>query len=148
MATRSRARPATPDSQAEAKVIREVFAVAPSQTDILDALLVKFSLWKTLRVCAWMAHFIRNLRGNKVRRSKGPLTTEKIEIQRHLWLKRTQDKSMRDKRFESIVKVGEVELIKLEDKDHGKWKVGIVTELIEGRDGVVWGASCEQGLHI
>lgn len=59
---------ATPESQAEAKVIREVFAVAQAKTDILDALLVKFSLCKTLRVCSWMARFIRNLRGDKARK--------------------------------------------------------------------------------
>ena len=74
-------------------MIREVFAAAQAQTDILDALLVKFSLWKTLRVCSWIARFIRNLRGNKARRSKGPLTTEKIEMQRHLLLKQAQDNS-------------------------------------------------------
>ena len=91
---------ATPESQAEAKVIREVFAVAQAQTDILDAFLIKFSLWRTLRVCSWIARFIRNLRGDKERRSKGPLTTEEIEMQRHLLLKRAQDNSKRDERFE------------------------------------------------
>ncbi|PFX28961.1 hypothetical protein AWC38_SpisGene6275 [Stylophora pistillata] len=73
---------ATPDSQAEAKVIREVFAVAQAKTDILDALLVN---------------------------------------------------------------VGEVVLIKSDDKNRGKWKVGIVTELIKGRDGVVRGAKLRTG---
>ena len=91
---------ATSESQAEAKVIREVFAVAQAQIDILDALLVKFSLWKTLRVCSWMARLIRNLRGDKARRSKGPLTIEEIEMQRHLLLKRALDNSKRDERFE------------------------------------------------
>lgn len=91
---------ATPDSQAEAKVIRDVFAVAQAKTDILDALLIKFNLWKTLRVCAWVTRFIHNLRSEKTRRSKGPLTTEEIEMQRHLWLKRTQVKFKRDERFE------------------------------------------------
>ena len=33
--------------------------------------------------------------------------------------------------------VGEVVLIKSEDKNRGKWKIGIVTDTIEGRDGVV-----------
>ena len=91
---------ATPESQAQANVIREVFVVAQAKIDILDALLVKFSLWKTLRVCSWIARFIRNLRGDKARRSKGPLTTEEIEMQRHLLLKRAQDNSKRDERFE------------------------------------------------
>lgn len=42
-------------------------------------------------------------------------------------------------------KVGEVVLIKSEDKNRGKWKVGIVTKLIEGRDGVVRGAKLRTG---
>ena len=92
---------ATPESQAKAMVIREVFAVAQAQTDTLDALLVKFSLWKTLRVCSWIARFIRNLRGDKAGRSKEPLTTEEIEMQRHLLLKRARDNSKRDERFEN-----------------------------------------------
>ena len=33
--------------------------------------------------------------------------------------------------------VGEVVLIKSEDKNGGKWKIGIVTDTVEGRDGVV-----------
>ena len=33
--------------------------------------------------------------------------------------------------------VGEVDLIKSEDKNRGKWKIDIVTDTIEGRDGVV-----------
>ncbi|PFX28395.1 Pro-Pol polyprotein [Stylophora pistillata] len=91
---------ATPDSQAEANVIREVFAVAQAKTDILDALLVKFNLWKTLRVCAWVTRFMHNLRSEKTRRSKGPLTTKEIEMQRHLWLKRAQVNLKREERFE------------------------------------------------
>ena len=41
--------------------------------------------------------------------------------------------------------VGEVVLIKSDDKNRGKWKVGIVTELIKGRDGVVRGAKLRTG---
>ena len=33
--------------------------------------------------------------------------------------------------------IGEVVLIKSEDKNRGQWKIGIVTDTIEGRDGVV-----------
>jgi len=42
-------------------------------------------------------------------------------------------------------KVGDVVLIRLEDNDPGKWKVGIVTELIEGRDGIVREAKLRTG---
>ena len=36
-------------------------------------------------------------------------------------------------------------LIKSEDKNRGKWKVGIVARLIKGRDGVVRGAKLRTG---
>ena len=36
-------------------------------------------------------------------------------------------------------------MIKSEDKNRGKWKVGIIAELIKGRDGVVLGAKLSTG---
>ena len=39
-----------------------------------------------------------------------------------------------------VPKVGEVVLIKDDSKNRGKWSVGIVAELYQGRDGVVRGA--------
>ena len=42
-------------------------------------------------------------------------------------------------------KLGEVLLIKSEDKNRGKWKVGVVTDLIKGRDGVVRAAKLRVG---
>ena len=41
--------------------------------------------------------------------------------------------------------VGEVVLIKSDDKNQGKWKVGIVAELIKGCDGVVQEAKLRTG---
>ena len=41
--------------------------------------------------------------------------------------------------------VGEVVLIKSDDKNRGKWKVGIIAELIKGRDGVVQEAKLRTG---
>ena len=37
-------------------------------------------------------------------------------------------------------KIGEVYLIKSDEKNRGEWPMGVVTELFEGRDGVVRGA--------
>ena len=36
-----------------------------------------------------------------------------------------------------VLQVGEVVLIKSDQKDRGKWRIGIVEELFPGRDGVV-----------
>ena len=42
-------------------------------------------------------------------------------------------------------KIGELLLIKLEDKNRGKWKFGVVTDHIKGRDGVVRAAKLRVG---
>ena len=78
----------TPESQEEAKV---KVGVAQGQTDMLDTLPAKSTLWRTLRVCAWMGRFIHNARSAKSDRNKGPLTTEEINRQRLLWLKKVQE---------------------------------------------------------
>ena len=46
----------TPETQAEAKAIREILAVAVEarEQDPYDELIQKFTLKKTLRVCAWI----------------------------------------------------------------------------------------------
>ena len=90
----------TPESQEEAKVIREVLGVAQGQTDMLDTLPAKSTLWRTLRVFAWMGRFIHNARSAKSDRNKGPLTTEEINGQRLLWLKKVQENFKGDERFE------------------------------------------------
>ena len=49
------------ESLAETKPVREIFNVANiSQPEGLDQLLKKWSLWKTLRICAWIFRFICN----------------------------------------------------------------------------------------
>ena len=42
-------------------------------------------------------------------------------------------------------KIGELLLIKSEDKNRGKWRIGVVTDLIKGRDGVVRAAKLRVG---
>ena len=55
---------ASPESMAQAKATREIFAgaIATTSTDDLDALLDKFSYWKAIRVCAWIRQFSFNVR--------------------------------------------------------------------------------------
>ena len=79
-----------PESQAEAKVTKELFAGATASIDCLDNLLGKFNLAKTLRIVAWVARFARNSRLKKQERMAGPLTTEEIQQQHLFWTKRAQ----------------------------------------------------------
>ena len=87
---------ATTESNAEVKATKELFALAVEQEDELDNLLAKLTYWRTLRVCAWMMRFIRNARTSKPNRAGGPLTTEEIEEQKHLWLLRVQTPGVKD----------------------------------------------------
>ena len=82
---------ATPESQTEAKVTKELFNGATASTDCLDDLLGKFSLIKTLRIVAWAARFMRNSRLKKQERMAGPLTTYEINEQHLFWTKRAQE---------------------------------------------------------
>ena len=88
-----------PQSQAEAKVTREIFAVAHVVTDEFDALLEKFALWKALRVCGWISRFVNNSRKPNKERTKGPLTTEEIEQRKHFWITRAQESGKRSEKF-------------------------------------------------
>ena len=93
---------ATTESNAEVKATKELFALAVEQEDELDNLLAKLTYWRTLRVCAWMMRFIRNTRTSKPNRAGGPLTTEEIEEQKHLWLLRVQTRGVKDKEKDGL----------------------------------------------
>ena len=45
----------------------------------------------------------------------------------------------------NTLNVGDVMLIKGEEKNRGHWKIGIIQELITGRDGIVRGAKLRAG---
>eukprot|EP00794_Sanderia_malayensis_P008666 gene8666-9599_t len=53
-----------------------------------DSLLEKGTLWKKLRITAYMWRFINNCRGKEKR--SGLLTTEEIEAADKMWIKRVQ----------------------------------------------------------
>lgn len=86
-------------SQAEAKVTKEILAIALPERDAFSELLEKHSLWKALRVCAWIARFLVNCRNPKPRGIKGPLATDEIKRQEALWIKRAQAEATSTKNF-------------------------------------------------
>ena len=53
---------ASPETQVEAKVTKELFARAEATNDLLDEILAKFTLTKAIRVSAWVTRFARNIR--------------------------------------------------------------------------------------
>ena len=80
----------TPESECEAKAVKEVFSAAVDSKDKFDELLEKFPLMKAIRVIAWIRRFVFNCRAEKENRHKGPLITEEINDQHTFWIQRAQ----------------------------------------------------------
>ena len=81
----------TEESQAEAKLVRKVLAVAVDEEDEVEGILRKFHLRKAVRVCAWMRRFAHNaLRSRGKTRIEGPLTTQETNQVRLHWERQAQ----------------------------------------------------------
>ena len=81
----------TEESQAEAKLVRKVMAVAVDEEDEVEGILRKFHLRKAVRVCAWMRRFAHNaLRSRGKTRIEGPLTTQETNQVRLHWERQAQ----------------------------------------------------------
>ena len=92
---------ATPETLAEAKTTREVFKHATDQVvDAFDTVLHKYSLWRTLRITAWEARFVRDTRSPSLQRKRGPLTREDLNVQRRFWEKRAEQEGLQSEQFE------------------------------------------------
>ena len=88
------------ESLAETKPVREIFNVANiSQPDVSDQLLKKWRLWKTLRICAWISRFIRNV-GKRNDSRKGPLSIAEIQERETWWINRVQARNQDSPKFE------------------------------------------------
>jgi hypothetical protein len=87
------------ESLAETKPTREIFNVAIPQPDEFEQLLKKWNLWKTLRICAWVSRFIRNV-AKSHHSIKGPLGTEEIQEREAWWIRKVQTRSKDSPEFE------------------------------------------------
>jgi hypothetical protein len=82
----------TVESNAEAKLVKSVLAVAVNDGNEADEVLKKFPSQKALRVCAWMRRFANNALHKRGRsRVIGPLTTSELARQRQFYIKRAQE---------------------------------------------------------
>ena len=88
------------ETKAEAKVTRDVFAVAIPVQDAFDQLLANHELWKVLRIGAWLRRFIHNCKTTAMTRESGPLTTIEIETQKKWWIKRAQHDAQNNAHYE------------------------------------------------
>ena len=80
------------ESDAEAKLTREVFAAAVETRDEFDEMLEKHTFWRTVRISAWITRFLRNCRCSKLARIGRPLTSAETEKQVKWWIKREQER--------------------------------------------------------
>ncbi|XP_068707690.1 uncharacterized protein [Montipora foliosa] len=78
------------ETQAEAKVIKEVLAVAIADDKELDQLLQKWDLWRAVRICSWITRFIQNCKLKHQQKISGPLNTAEINRRIEFWVRDTQ----------------------------------------------------------
>ena len=86
-------------SKIETKKVKELLATTADLQNPIDTLLNKFTLSKTLRILYWINHFLNNCRKSKV---SGPLTAEKVLVQRKFLIKREQNLYSKTKNFEVV----------------------------------------------
>lgn len=90
---------ASPATETEAKIIREVLTVATTApvSDCFDDVLEKHDFRRALRVMAWVTRFIENCK--KSRTLTGPLTTAEVERVKWKWIKRVQEQARKAPNF-------------------------------------------------
>lgn len=76
----------SPESRAERKVQKELFAVGVEGRNEFDDLQEKFGLREVMRIGAWISRFLRNCRSPS-KKLHGPLTA--VELAEHMmfWIK-------------------------------------------------------------
>ena len=93
---------ASPASEKEAKITREILNVAKIEPDRdeFDDLLERVSLWRTLRVGVWIRRFAHNCRNKE--KKFGPITAEEVERERTWWIKRIQERDRLEAHYTKI----------------------------------------------
>ena len=91
---------ATPESLNEAKTIKEVFKLASEEEENVLDVGDKFSLWRKLRITAWITRFLHNTRIPNQQKKTGSLTTEELRKQRRVWQRRAQQEGTESKHFQ------------------------------------------------
>jgi hypothetical protein len=91
----------SPETQAEAKAIKEILATVTPEADIFDQLLDKHQLPKLLRIGAWIRRFITNCRKRQGEREVGPIKTSETKQHKVWWIRRVKRQSRGDPHFQA-----------------------------------------------
>ena len=90
----------TKETQAEAKIVKELLGVTTITDDRLDLMMPKSDLWKAIRICSWVAQFVWNSRTKHQQRITNPITTEEMTKQLQFWAQKSQERSLNTTKFE------------------------------------------------
>ena len=70
--------------------------------DVFDGLMEKYSLRKTLRICAWVQRFLHNCRTQPDQRESGPLKWKEMQKRDVWWIKKVQNEATNNPETEAI----------------------------------------------
>ena len=73
-----------------------------TDSDVFERLMEKYSLRKTLRICAWVQRFLQNCRIQPDQRESGPLKWKEIKKRDVWWIKRVQNEATNSPETEAI----------------------------------------------
>ena len=90
----------TKETEAEAKLVKEVFSVAVETKDSVHQVLQKQGFWKTIRITSSSSSYLHNCKSSKANRLFGPLTNAETDKQVKRWVKRTQCSKLNTDRFQ------------------------------------------------
>ena len=85
------------ETEAETKLVKEIFSVAVEQEDSLEQILQKHGFWQTIRITSWIARFIHNCKANRL---SGPLATSETDEQVKGWMMRVQHTKLNTDQFQ------------------------------------------------
>ena len=89
----------TSETETEAKLVKDVLAIAVKFDDNLDHLMVNHTFWKAVQILSWVARFLHNCRHKTKQCLSGPLKTEEIDEQIGVWVKRAQAAYLKTEQF-------------------------------------------------
>ena len=95
----------SPEAEQEIKHVQiaKVLTTVPNKaTDGFDELMEKYTLRKTLCICAWILRFAQNSRNRANHRETGPLKTKELESVETWWITRAQQEVGKSEGFEMV----------------------------------------------
>ena len=88
------------DTEAEAKLVKEVFGGATEMADTLHQILEKCGFWRTIRTTPWAARFVQTCKKGKKYQLSGSLNTFETDKQVKFWVVRAQNSRLNADTFQ------------------------------------------------